>query len=125
VASWGLGFNLGLLFKPLDYLSAGVSYRSQVRQQVNGKVRFRPLNTFDGDASGSIILPDMVFAGIMVQPLKQLSVEGGIIWTHGICLNGWTSNLAMLSGRYPNRKNDIIPGGAKWARNKRPSRGWT
>jgi len=80
--SWGLGFNLGLLLKPLDYLSAGVSYRSQVRQQVNGKARFRPFNTFDGDASGSIILPDMVFAGIMVQPLKQLSVEGGIIWTH-------------------------------------------
>jgi long-chain fatty acid transport protein len=80
--SWGLGFNLGLLLKPLDYLSVGVSYRSQVRQQVNGEARFRPLNTFDGDASGSIILPDMVFAGIMVQPLKQLSVEGGIIWTH-------------------------------------------
>ncbi|MHB9074049.1 MAG: OmpP1/FadL family transporter [Desulfobaccales bacterium] len=80
--SWGLGFNLGLLLKPLDYLSAGVSYRSQVRQQVEGKARFRPFNTFDGDASGSIILPDMIFAGIMVQPLKQLSVEGGIIWTH-------------------------------------------
>ena len=80
--SWGLGFNLGLLLKPLDYLSVGVSYRSQVRQQVNGKARFRPFNTFDGDASGSIILPDMIFAGIMVQPLKQLSVEGGIIWTH-------------------------------------------
>jgi long-chain fatty acid transport protein len=80
--SWGLGFNLGLLLKPLDYLSLGVSYRSQVRQQVSGKARFRPFNTFDGDASGSITLPDMVFAGIMVQPLKQLSVEGGIIWTH-------------------------------------------
>jgi long-chain fatty acid transport protein len=80
--SWGLGFNLGLLLKPLDYLSVGVSYRSQVRQQVNGKARFRPFNTFDGDASGSIVLPDMVFAGIMVRPLQQLSVEGGIIWTH-------------------------------------------
>jgi long-chain fatty acid transport protein len=80
--SWGLGFNLGLLVRPLDYLSVGVSYRSQVRQQVHGKARFRPFNTFDGDASGSIILPDMIFAGIMVRPLKQLSVEGGIIWTH-------------------------------------------
>lgn len=80
--SWGLGFNLGLLLKPLDYLAVGVSYRSPVRQQVNGEARFRPLSTFDGGASGSIILPDMIFTGIMVRPLKQLSLEGGIIWTH-------------------------------------------
>jgi long-chain fatty acid transport protein len=80
--SWGLGFNLGLLLKPLDYLAVGVSYRSQVKQEVEGKARFRPFSTFDGDASGSIVLPDMIFAGIMVRPLKQLSVEGGIIWTH-------------------------------------------
>jgi long-chain fatty acid transport protein len=81
-SSWGVGFNLGLLIKPADYLSIGVSYRSQVKQQVEATARFRPFNTFDGDASGSIVLPDMVFAGIMVKPLKQLSVEGGIIWTH-------------------------------------------
>ena len=80
--SWGLGFNLGLLLKPLDYLSVGISYRSQVRQRVEGAARFRPYSTFDSDASGSIILPDMIFTGIMVRPLKQLSVEGGVIWTH-------------------------------------------
>ncbi len=80
--SWGLGFNLGLLLKPLDYLSVGVSYRSQVRQQVEGTARFRPFGPLDADASGSIILPDEIFAGIMVRPLKQLSVEGGVIWTH-------------------------------------------
>jgi long-chain fatty acid transport protein len=81
-SSWGLGFNLGLLLKPLDYLALGVSYRSQVRQQLDGTARFRPFSAFDGDASGSIMLPDMIFAGIMVRPMKQLSVEGGIIWTH-------------------------------------------
>jgi len=80
--SWGLGFNLGLLFKPLNYLAVGVSYRSQVRQQVEGKARFHPFGAFDSDASGSIILPDMIFAGIMVRPLQQLSLEGSIIWTH-------------------------------------------
>jgi long-chain fatty acid transport protein len=79
--SWGLGFNLGLLLKPQDYLAVGVSYRSQVRQQVEGTARFRPFSAFDGDASGSIILPDMIFAGIMVRPTKRLSAEGGIIWT--------------------------------------------
>jgi long-chain fatty acid transport protein len=81
-ASWGVGFNLGLLFKPLDYLSLGVSYRSQIRQHLEGKARFRPFNSLDSEASGSIILPDMIFTGIMIRPLKTLSAEGGIIWTH-------------------------------------------
>jgi long-chain fatty acid transport protein len=81
-SSWGLGFNLGLLLKPRDYLSLGVSYRSQVRQQVHGHGRFRPFNALDSHASGSIILPDMIFAGIMVKPLPRLSVEGGVVWTH-------------------------------------------
>jgi long-chain fatty acid transport protein len=81
-SSWGLGFNLGLLLKPTDYLSLGVSYRSQVRQHVEGSARFRPFMAFDSDASGSIMLPDMIFAGVAVRPMTKLSVEGGIIWTH-------------------------------------------
>ncbi|MFZ5449563.1 MAG: OmpP1/FadL family transporter [Thermodesulfobacteriota bacterium] len=80
--SWGLGFNLGLHLKPRDYLAFGLSYRSQIRQYVDGTARFRPFNTLDGDAAGSVILPDMILFGIMVRPLKNLSVEGGIIWTH-------------------------------------------
>ncbi len=80
--SWGLGFNFGLLLKPQDYLSLGLSYRSQVRQQIRGTARFRPFSALDGDASGSIILPDMICAGIMVRPWEKWSVEGGGMWTH-------------------------------------------
>ena len=47
--SWGLGFNLGVLVKPTDYLSVGVSYRSQVRQHVAGK--FLRQNLADGGHS--------------------------------------------------------------------------
>ena len=70
------------MLKPRDYLSFGVSYRSQVRQQVSGPARFQPFNASERHASGSIILPDMIFAGIMVRPLEKLSVEAGVIWTH-------------------------------------------
>jgi long-chain fatty acid transport protein len=80
--TWGVGFNLGLLLKPLDYLSIGISYRSQIRQQVNGVSHFQPFNGLDADVSGSIILPDTIFTGIMVRPLEKLSVEAGFIWTH-------------------------------------------
>lgn len=80
--TWGLGFNLGLHLKPRDDLSLGISYRSQVREQVDGPAHFRPFNALDANAGGSIILPDTIFAGIMVRPLEKLSVEAGAIWTH-------------------------------------------
>jgi long-chain fatty acid transport protein len=79
--TWGTGYNLGLQFKPLDYLAFGVSYRSQIREKVDGQANFRPFNPLDAKASGSIILPDAVFAGVMVRPLEKLSVEAGFIWT--------------------------------------------
>lgn len=79
--TWGAGFNLGLQLKPYDYLAFGVSYRSQVREKVEGPAHFRPFNALDARASGSIILPDQIFTGVMVRPLEKLSVEGGLIWT--------------------------------------------
>ena len=80
--SWGVGFNAGLQLKPLDYLSLGVSYRGQVRQKMDGSSYFRPYSSLDAAASGCIILPDMIFAGIVIQPIKPLSVEAGFVWTH-------------------------------------------
>jgi long-chain fatty acid transport protein len=80
--TWGLGFNLGLLFKPLDYLSVGISYRSQVKQKLDGASYFHPVNGLDAAVSGSVILPDMIFSGIMLRPFKPLSVEAGLTWTH-------------------------------------------
>ncbi len=80
--TWGLGYNFGLHLKPRDDISLGVSYRSQVRQQVEGPAQFQPYNALNARASGSIILPDTIFAGIMVRPLEKLSVEAGAIWTH-------------------------------------------
>jgi long-chain fatty acid transport protein len=75
--TWGLGYNFGLHLKPRDDISLGVSYRSQVRKQVEGPAHFQPYNTLNARASGSIILPDMIFAGIMVRPLEKLSVKAG------------------------------------------------
>lgn len=80
--TWGLGFNLGLHLHPLDYLSFGISYRSQIKQQISGVAHFKPFNGLDSDVKGSIILPDMIFAGIMVRPMEKLSLEAGVVWTH-------------------------------------------
>lgn len=103
--TWGGGFNLGLHLKPLDYLSLGVSYRSQVREQVDGPARFRPVNTLDAKASGSIILPDTIFAGIMVRPLDKLSVEWGIIWTRWSLFRNFDLKFDNVLGTLSERKN--------------------
>jgi len=80
--TWGVGGNFGLLLKPRDDISLGISYRSQVRQEIAGPAYFKPYDLLDARASGSIILPDTIFAGIMVRPLEKLSVEVGAFWTH-------------------------------------------
>lgn len=40
--SFGYGFNLGLHFKPVDYLAVGISHRSQIKQDVHGDAKFAP-----------------------------------------------------------------------------------
>lgn len=80
--SFGYGFNAGVHVKPTDYLSAGISYRSQVRQKLKGDATFAPAGFLSAPIQGSIILPDMIFAGVMVRPIKPLTVEVGLVWTH-------------------------------------------
>ena len=103
--TWGLGFNLGLHLKPRDDLSLGVSYRSQVKQQVDGPAQFQPYSALNTNASGSIILPDTIFAGIMVRPLEQLSVELGVIWTHWSLFKNFNLKFDNPLGTLSERKN--------------------
>ncbi|MCX5892318.1 MAG: OmpP1/FadL family transporter [Deltaproteobacteria bacterium] len=103
--TWGVGFNLGLHLKPCDWLSMGVSYRSQVKQQVDGPAKFQPLNTLNGGVGGSIILPDTIFSGIMVRPLKNLSVEAGAYWTHWSLFRNFDLKFDNTLGTLSERKN--------------------
>jgi long-chain fatty acid transport protein len=102
--TWGLGFNIGLQLKPRDDLSLGISYRSQVRQQVGGPARFQPFNALDAKASGSIILPDTIFAGIMVRPVEKLSVEAGVVWTHWSLFRNFDLKFDNVLGTLSERK---------------------
>ena len=102
--TWGVGFNLGLHLKPRDDIALGVSYRSQVRQQVEGPAQFQPYNALNARASGSIILPDTIFAGIMVRPLEKLSLEVGVIWTHWSLFRNFDLKFDNVLGTLSERK---------------------
>lgn len=103
--SVGYGVNAGLLFKPTDYFSAGVSYRSQVRQKLNGDVAFAPASFLNTDVEGKVILPDMIFTGVMFKPIKQLSVEAGFIYTRWSLFRQLDIHFANALGTLSEKKN--------------------
>jgi long-chain fatty acid transport protein len=94
-----------LHLKPRDDLSLGISYRSQVRQQITGPAQFQPYNALNAAARGSIILPDMVFTGIMVRPLDKLSVEVGAIWTRWSLFRNFDVKFDNALGTLSERKD--------------------
>ena len=105
--SWGFGGNVGVRYQPLDWLAFGASYRSRVKQTVEGRADFaRPRQLRrtpffrDTDATGSIVLPDELFLGVTFYPSKVWSIELGAFWTN------W-STFDELTIHY---KNAIAPG---------------
>lgn len=88
--SWGYGYNFALHYKPCNWVAMGVSYRSEVKQSVDGHVTVGAPVGVTTDANGSIRLPDMLFLGLTFYPIEHLSWEVGGIWTR------W-SNFSSLS----------------------------
>jgi long-chain fatty acid transport protein len=85
--SFGWGLNLALQYKPTDWMQAGISYRSRVSQNLEGDAEFikpagLPASIFNNTTvSGSLRLPDMVFAGVNFNAAKNLTIGGGLYWT--------------------------------------------
>lgn len=81
------GFNLALHYKPYNWMAFGMSYRSQVKQNITGDADFtkpsflQSLPVFnDTGMSGSITLPDTLDTGLMFKPWDCFSVEIGGTW---------------------------------------------
>ncbi|MCX5832964.1 MAG: OmpP1/FadL family transporter [Deltaproteobacteria bacterium] len=86
--SYGYGWNVALHWKPLDWLSTGITYRSRVKQELSGDVttsqqlRGTPVgNLISMGGEADINLPSEVFWGVNFKVLKNLSLGGGIYWT--------------------------------------------
>jgi long-chain fatty acid transport protein len=82
--SFGLGWNLGLLYRATDSLHFGLTYRSEVEQTVEGDFdTYLPGGSkyFGKGASGKITLPDLLSAGIAFKPTERLSVEMDAVLT--------------------------------------------
>ena len=79
----GWGYNFGLLWKPIEQVSIGIAYRSEIKLDISGDADFlsfvappgNPYGTFSGRASTEITLPDTWSFGIAYKPTKKLTLE--------------------------------------------------
>lgn len=93
--SLGYGFNLGLHYPINDLITIGTSYRSRIKQKINGKLVFNPEVQWLSDelpprlpctaADTEITLPEQLFFGFALKPSDRLSLEIG-----GVMI-GWSS----------------------------------
>jgi len=86
----GIGWNAGIIFRPLETVSLGFTYRSSVPVDFEGTTNFvnRPSSLEalfpGGDVKTSIELPATYFAAIAVSPIEGLEVEfdyQGVQWS--------------------------------------------
>lgn len=86
----GIGWNAGVLVKPIERISLGFSYRSSVKVDFAGTANFNAstesMRTLfpGGDVKTSVKLPATYFAGIAFQPIENFEVEfdyQGISWS--------------------------------------------
>ncbi|HOV86422.1 MAG TPA: OmpP1/FadL family transporter [Syntrophobacteraceae bacterium] len=97
--SFGYGWNVALHYQPCEYAKFGIAYRSQVKQNLSGSAKFtipavgeniyRPF-LHNTDATGAVTLPDEVYVGLAVYPMKNLSLELGGVWT------GWSDYSQLV-----------------------------
>jgi len=87
----GMGFTAGILLKPIEGISIGLSYRSPTKIDLSGTATIdgasptvQPLFP-GGDATTSIKFPSVLFAGVAYRPVRNLELEADFQFT------GWSS----------------------------------
>jgi long-chain fatty acid transport protein len=86
---WGYGFNLGLLYELTEQTRIGASYRSKVKQELEGTVDFSSpggITTFDavladGDASAAVDLPASLSLSVVTRVAPKLEMMADVTWT--------------------------------------------
>jgi long-chain fatty acid transport protein len=111
---WGYGYNLGLLYRFNDATRVGLSYRSQVDQDLSGDADFnygakvaamiaagKPTWFQDGGAGASVTLPDSASLSVYHQATTKLALMADASWT------GW-SDLPELRITFDSGQDDSV-----------------
>jgi len=92
------GFNLGLLYEPTDKTRVGLSYRSKIKHDVEGNIKFEvnpglaPVIAATGtkrfenrDVKSTVEMPDSFSLSVAHKVNEKLELLGDVTWT------GWTT----------------------------------
>lgn len=86
--TWGFGGNVGLLYQPIpEKLGFGLTYRSRVKLDFDGRVDFDPAepdfnaSLVDQGGSASLTLPDIISLGVVGQVVPSLSLSLDVNYT--------------------------------------------
>jgi long-chain fatty acid transport protein len=122
--SWGIGYNLGLLYEFSKNTRAGIAYRSRIKQDLEGDVDFSNVpdllkGTFkDGGIKADLTTPDNLSISLYHQINPQWAVMADFTWTN------WSlfKKLAVEFDN-PGQEDDVTT--EKWQDNYRYSLGVT
>ena len=109
----GVGFNAGVIYKPIEMLSLGISYRSQVKLKLKGTTTFTVPSQLQplfpgGDANVELKPPATLFAGVAATPYtsgdQKLTVEFDYQWT------GWSAydTLSVKFDQHTTAQQDLV-----------------
>lgn len=88
--NWAVGFNAGILVKPLETLRLGLHYRSGISHDLDGDFRVTAPNgatLLSGSATASADLPDIVGFGAAWQVAPDWTLLGQVNWFNWSAFN--------------------------------------
>jgi long-chain fatty acid transport protein len=96
-----LGFNAGILWKPIEKLSFGANYRSETTMDFSGRSSTKGADAFgvpsgSQSASARFPFPQNIVAGVSFRPTPKWNIEFDVDWTDWDRLN--TVTLKQASG---------------------------
>jgi long-chain fatty acid transport protein len=85
---FNISFNVGILYKPYDNLSFGLTYRSRTQTDFEGTVEVVGVDKVH--ATTEIDHPEQLQAGVMYRPNKRLTLTADVVWTNWSIIDSYT-----------------------------------
>jgi long-chain fatty acid transport protein len=128
IKGWGYGATFGLLVKPNEWMSFGLTYRTQSKMKLRGTMAFDNIGLLgrpdSSDTSLEVPSPTWLAGGVAVQPLGNLTVTFDLQWTNWAKLSTlnvvfadplWAAALADESAMVLDWKNGLqVRGGLEY-----------
>ncbi len=109
----GFGYNLGLLYEPMEGVKFGASYRSEIKVTHSGDLNVSLIDPVGGDAD--VVFPPSVTWGIAYSRLKPFVFEFDVTWTGWSTYKSLNLNLNQpIPGTFPGTTTYAISQEKNW-----------